>query len=79
MATGMEEIVRLRKSTRTVMKVTCNNQTIEIPDSFLWVIDYMAKWYQENQDGELHLIYKSGGITGMKEKIEKYHCPKKNT
>lgn len=53
---------------------------LEIPYSFLWVIDYMAKWYQDNNDGELCLIFKSGGITGVKEiPAEKYHNPPKNT
>jgi len=68
MATGMEEIVRLRKSTRTVMKVTCNNQTIEIPDSFLWVIQYMNQWCLENKTGDMRLIYKDGGICGIENK-----------
>jgi len=61
------------------MKITLNHQEINIPDSFLWVINYMAEWYKENKDGELRLIFKSGGVCGMHEKTEKYHSPPKNT
>lgn len=50
---------------------------VKIPESFLWVIEFMNNWFLENQDGEVRLVFKSGGITGLKEKIEKYHSPPK--
>jgi len=48
---------------------------VKIPRQFQWVIDFIYRWWEENKDGEIRLIFKSGGITGLNEKTEKYHSP----
>ena len=50
------------------MKISLNNETIEIPDSFFWVMEYMYQWYKENKTGDLRLVYKCGGIAGLEPK-----------
>ena len=50
------------------MKILVNHQEIEIPDSFIWVINYMNQWYLENKTGDMRLIYKDGGICGIENK-----------
>ncbi len=37
----------------------------EIPESFIWVINYMKEWKQEQKQGELRIIYKDGGICAI--------------
>ena len=58
--------------------ITCNEKKIELPYSFLWVIEYMYQWYKENRDGDTSLIWRSGGVTGIHDKTEKYLSPPKN-
>ncbi|MFX0134117.1 MAG: hypothetical protein ACFFDN_10785 [Candidatus Hodarchaeota archaeon] len=56
-----------------------NAVDVKIPKSFQWVIEFMNRWYKENKDGELRLVYKSGGVTGLEEKQQKFHSPPDNS
>jgi len=59
-------------------KATYNNKEvkIDIPESFIWVINYMNNWFLENKTGEMRLVYKDGGICGLESK--EYIYPPKN-
>jgi len=60
-------------------KATYNNKEvkIDIPESFIWVINYMNNWFLENKTGDIRLIYKEGGICGLETK-EYIRPPEKN-
>jgi len=38
---------------------------VKVPESFIWVIDYMKEWRKEQKQGEIRLKYKDGGICAI--------------
>lgn len=38
---------------------------VDIPESFIWVINYMKEWKREQKQGEIRLKYKDGGICAI--------------
>jgi len=45
------------------MVINMRTVTIEIPESFRWVVEYMKRWYEEQNDGDISLKFKDGGIS----------------
>ena len=50
---------------------------MEVPESFKWVIEIMKSWNEQHKTGNINLIYKSGGVTGIDKK--EYIKPPKET
>jgi len=38
---------------------------VDVPESFIWVINYMKEWKKEQKQGEIRLKYKDGGICAI--------------
>ena len=39
---------------------------VKVPESFLWVLSYWIEWNEKNKNGEITLIFKDGGVCGLK-------------
>jgi hypothetical protein len=42
--------------------------TVKVNKSFKWVLDWLDIWKNENRTGEIKLVFKKGGISGMERK-----------
>jgi len=53
---------------------------VKVPESFIWVINYMKEWKREQKQGEIRLKYKDGGICAIEtnETIKPEKCKGNN-
>ena len=59
----------LDKLDKLMYIMTVNDKIkIEVPKSFIWVLNQWLKWNEENKTGEFKLVFKDGGICGVEKK-----------